>query len=147
MTPEPTDAGMSQSMFKWDTMRDVSPHTLPFKEPIQGSMLEVELTCGQKINVFRAHDGLFYFCHGLTFGGKDAPGGAISPFAGQSVQTILQIYYVLVSPESETRLWGTSWFWWGPGGQNAPFGYSHRPRPLSSRELSRLPFPAPLEKR
>jgi hypothetical protein len=116
MAPEPADAGMQQSMFNWDTLREVRPHTLPFKESIHGSMLEVELTCGEKVNVVRAHDGLFYFCHGLTFGGKDAPGGAISPFSGQSVQTILQNYYVLVSPESDAVV-GDILVWWGSGDQ------------------------------
>ena len=101
-------------MFKWDTMREVRPHTLPFKEPVQGKVFEVELTSGQKVNVFRAHDGQFYFCHGLTFGGKDAPRGAVSPFSGKAVQIILENHYRLVNPES-AAVAGDILVWRGPG--------------------------------
>ncbi len=59
----------------------------------------MELTGGAKIQVFRADDSQFYFCHGLTFGGKRAPGGAVSPFSGKDVRTILDNYYRLVDPE------------------------------------------------
>jgi hypothetical protein len=67
------EEAMPLSVFKWETLKEVGPHTLPFKEPVSGKVLEVELTSGHKVEVFRADDGLFYFCHGLTFGGKDAP--------------------------------------------------------------------------
>jgi hypothetical protein len=50
-----------EPIFKWETMREVRTDTLPFKEPIQGRIFEVELTRGHKVNVFRADDGRFYF--------------------------------------------------------------------------------------
>jgi hypothetical protein len=114
MEPQPTDPGTQQSKFKWDTMREVRPHTLPFKEPVQGNVFEVELTSGHKVNVFRAHDRQFYFCHGLTFGGKDAPGGAVSPFSGPAVRTILENHYCLVDPET-AAVAGDILVWRGPG--------------------------------
>src|ERR1700688_4510454 len=89
-----------ETIFKWETLREVRTDTLPFKEPVHGRILEVELTRGHKINVFRADDGCFYFCHGLTFGGKEAPAGAISPFSGKDVQPILDDHYELVDPQS-----------------------------------------------
>lgn len=65
-------------------------------------MYEVKLTSGKAIRVWRADDGRQYFCHGLTFGGKDAPGGVISPYTGTPVETILQEHYQLV-PEAEAK--------------------------------------------
>lgn len=103
-------------VFKWDTLREVGPHTLPFKEPVRGTELEVELTSGHKVNGFRADDGQFYFCHGLTFGGKDAPGGPVSPFSGQDVRTILEHHYRPVIPESDAVA-GDILVWSGPSGE------------------------------
>src|SRR6266540_346112 len=97
-------------------MREVGPHTLPYKEPVSGKMIEVELTSGHKVNVFRADDGEFYFCHGLTFGGKDAPGGAVSPFSGEDVRTILENHYERVDPEV-AAVAGDILVWRGPGGE------------------------------
>src|SRR5687768_17101732 len=81
-------------------MKDVGPHTLPYREPVHGTIFEVELTSGAKVHVFRADDGRMYFCHGLTFGGKDAPGGLVSAFSGGDVRTILDNHYRPVLPES-----------------------------------------------
>jgi hypothetical protein len=89
---------------------------LPFKEPVLGKTFEVELTSGPKVKVFRADDGQFYFCHGLTFGGKEAPGGAVSPFSGQDVRTILDNHFRLVDPES-AAIPGDIMVWKGPGGE------------------------------
>jgi hypothetical protein len=97
-------------------MREVGPHTLPFKEPVRGKIFEVELTSGRKVTVFRAEDAQFYFCHGLTFGGKEAPGGAVSPFSGKDVRTILDNHYRLVDPES-TAVAADILVWWGPTGE------------------------------
>jgi hypothetical protein len=97
-------------------MREVERHTLPFKEPIQGKLFEVELISGHTINVFRADDGQFYFCHGLTFGSKEAPGGAVSPFSGKDVQTILDNHYRPVAPES-SAVAGDIVIWRGPSGE------------------------------
>src|SRR5438270_12963916 len=97
---EPADASERAPIFRWETMREVGPHTLPFKEPVQGKIFRVALTSGHPVNVFRADDGLFYFCHGLTFGGKEAPGGAVSPFSGTDVQVIVKNFYQLVDPEA-----------------------------------------------
>jgi hypothetical protein len=65
-------------------------------------MYEVELTSGPRVRVWRAGDAQHYFCHGLTFGGKEAPGGPISPFSGKAVETILQRHYHSV-PEPEAK--------------------------------------------
>jgi len=89
------------SLFKWEALRDVQRHTLEYREPINGKLCEVEIISGIKVQVFRADDGRFYFCHGLTFGGKDAPGGAVSPFSGKGVRLILANHYRLVGHESE----------------------------------------------
>jgi hypothetical protein len=89
-------------IFNWDTIKEVGSLTLPYEQPVHGKILEVELTSGHTIRVFRADDGQFYFCHGLTFGSKVAPGGAVSPFTGKDVQTILANHYRLVVPESDS---------------------------------------------
>jgi hypothetical protein len=87
-------------LFKWDTLRELEPHTLPYREPIAGKLFEVELARGSKVKVFRADDREFYFCHGLTFGGEGAPGGPVSPFSGKDVLTILDSHFRLIDPES-----------------------------------------------
>ncbi len=97
----PADAAEHESIFKWETMRAVGPRLLPYEPPVPGQVLEVELTSGPKVRVFRGDDGQFYFCHGLTFGGKQAPGGAVSPFSGKDVWTILDHHYRLIDPESD----------------------------------------------
>jgi hypothetical protein len=66
----------------------------------RSKVFEVELTSNAKIHVFRVADGQFFFCHGLTFGGKHAPGGAVSPFSGKDVRTILANHYQVVDPEA-----------------------------------------------
>jgi hypothetical protein len=106
----------STTIFKWETLREVAAHVLRFKDPIQGWNLEVELTSGPTINVFRAHDREFYFCHGLTFGGKEAPGGIVSPFSGKDVSVILDNHYNIVSPRSSS-LKGDILVWTGPNGE------------------------------
>jgi hypothetical protein len=83
----------SMSIFRWDTIKELGPHDLFFRSPVQGMECEIELTSGTKILVWRADDGQQYFCHGLTFGGVQAPGGAISPFSGWSVEAILRNHY------------------------------------------------------
>jgi hypothetical protein len=97
----PADVSAQESLFKWETMREVGADTLSYEQPVPGKVVEVELTSGPVIRVFRADDGRFYFCHGLTFGGKQAPGGAVSPYSGKDVGTILDNYYLLVVPESD----------------------------------------------
>jgi hypothetical protein len=81
-------------------------------------MLDVELTSGQKIRVFRAIDCVAYFCHGLTFGGKEAPGGAVSPFSGKDVTTILDNHYLPVKPMSKAQV-GDILVWKGLGGDSS----------------------------
>lgn len=71
----------------------VGPYDLRYAVAVPGKMYEVELTSGPTVRVWRADDGQQYFCHGLTFGGKEAPGGPVSPFGGQPVETILQQHY------------------------------------------------------
>jgi hypothetical protein len=96
----PADASPQESLFKWETMREVGPETLAYEQPVRGKVFEVELTSGPRVQVFRAEGDRFYFCHGLTFGGKQAPSGAMSPFSGKDVRTILDNHYRLVTPES-----------------------------------------------
>ncbi len=74
---------------------------LHYEPPVRGMVFEVELTSGVKVRAFRADDGEFYFCHGLTFGGNRAPGGAVSVFSGKDVRLILDNHYQLVDPESD----------------------------------------------
>jgi hypothetical protein len=69
------------SIFRWETLRKVGTDVLPFLVPVPGFVMEVELISGRRVSVFQAEDGRFYFCHGLSFGGKDAPGGPISPYS------------------------------------------------------------------
>jgi hypothetical protein len=88
---------MTPALFRWETLRIIEPCELRFREPVRGVTLEVELVTRNTVRVFRADDGEFYFCHGLTFGGKDAPGGAISPFSGAAVATILDEMFVAVA--------------------------------------------------
>jgi hypothetical protein len=76
-------------IFKWETLREVGPYDLRYAVPVPGKLYEVELTSGPGVQVWRASDGQQYFCHGLTFGGKEAPGGPISPFSGRPVETIM----------------------------------------------------------
>jgi hypothetical protein len=99
VTESPSERA-DESIFKWDTMRELAAHSLPFKEPVTGRVFEVELTSGHQVRVFRADDGSFYFCHGLTFGGHAAPGGPVSPFSGKDVQIILDHHYQAIDPES-----------------------------------------------
>jgi hypothetical protein len=89
-------------LFKWETLREVSADTRRLRDrEILGSAWEVELISGETIRVWRAEDGREYYCHGLTFGGKEAPGGAASPY-GNQVPTILHAHYELV-PEAQAK--------------------------------------------
>jgi hypothetical protein len=98
---KPTEAA-DRPIFKWDTMREVGQETLRYQAgAIPGKVYEVDLTSGQTVTVWRSDDGQHFFCHGLTFGGKEAPGGAISPY-GKEVPTILRGHYQPV-PESQAR--------------------------------------------
>lgn len=92
--------GEGEPLFRWDTLKEVEPYELNYKPRIRGTMFEVELTSGEKVSVWRSDEGPHYFCHGLTFGGKDAPGGPISPFTGVPVETILRHHFELI-PEAE----------------------------------------------
>jgi hypothetical protein len=97
----PTEAE-DRPIFKWDTLREVGQETLRYQAgAIPGKVYEVDLTSGQTVTVWRSDDGQHYFCHGLTFGGKEVPGGAVSPY-GQEVPTILRGHYQPV-PESQAR--------------------------------------------
>jgi hypothetical protein len=96
---KPAEA-QEEPIFKWDTLREIGRETLPYQAgAIAGKVYEVELTSGPVVTVWRSDDGQQYFCHGLTFGGKEAPGGVISPY-GKEVPTILRGHYDLV-PESQ----------------------------------------------
>ena len=80
MSHEPAEMSEHQSIFKWNTIQDIAPHELHFQgRPVPGMMLAIDLTSDEMVHVWRADDRQQFFCHGLTFGGKDAPGGALSP--------------------------------------------------------------------
>jgi hypothetical protein len=84
-------------------MNELGPDDLQHQgQPVPGKMYEIELTSGKTIQVWRSMDGKEYFCHGLTFGGKEAPGGAVSPYTGKPVETILHEQYQMI-PEAQTR--------------------------------------------
>lgn len=85
--------------FRWGSLRTIQKHDLNTRPAVPGMMLEVELTSGETIRVWRGDDGQSYFCHGLTFGGKDSPGGPISPYTGPPVETILARFFAEVIPE------------------------------------------------
>src|SRR5438105_4225786 len=51
---DPTDTAKPGSLFKWETVTTIGPHTLNYEQPVSGSKLTVELTCGRTIEVFRA---------------------------------------------------------------------------------------------
>lgn len=97
---DPTSIPPAGSIFRWETLREIERDVLPFEEPVSGFKMEVELISGTRIKVFRAEDGRFYFCHGLSFGGTDAPHGAISPYSGKAVNTILAELFAQVTPET-----------------------------------------------
>jgi hypothetical protein len=104
-----------EPLFKWETLREIRPYTLPYRTPVPGRTCEVELTSGAKVRVWRGDDRQSYFCHGLTFGGKEAPGGPISPFSGQDVVIIVQNHYRRVDPESDGAA-GDILVWQAPDG-------------------------------
>src|SRR6202051_4125530 len=103
-------------LFRWETLLEGGPHVLAYARPVPGMVMTVDLTSGTAIRVFRADDGQFYFCHGLTFGGKEAPGGPVSPFSGKDVRTILDNHYRLVELESSAAA-GDILVWIGPAGE------------------------------
>jgi hypothetical protein len=85
--------GEESTIFKWHTLKELSARDFKYRGGVvTGKVLEVELTSGRNVRVWRAENGSDYFCHGLTFGGKDAPSGPVSPF-GDYVPVILQGHY------------------------------------------------------
>jgi hypothetical protein len=101
-------------IFKWDTLREAGPDTRRFEQgTVPGKACEVELTSGLRIRVWRADDGRQYFCHGLTFGGKEAPIGAVSPY-GIEAPAILHSFYDLVGVEAQAKA-GDILVWRGAG--------------------------------
>jgi hypothetical protein len=110
---------MPASIFKWETMKEIGPHELQHQgKSVPGTRCEVQLTSGNKVQVWRSADGKQYFCHGLTFGGKESPAGVISPYTGQSVETILQEHYQMI-PEGQARV-GDILVWWGLAPETTP---------------------------
>jgi hypothetical protein len=115
---KPAEAAPGEPLFKWETLKELGPHTLNYKTPIPGRSYQIELTTGHTVQVWRGEDCQMYFCHGLTFGGKDAPGGPVSPFSGSDVATILLHHYRTVDPESGAMA-GDVLVWRAPDG-NTP---------------------------
>jgi len=86
---------------KWFTAKRVSKEKVyPWKKqgrktygPV-GDNYEVKTDAGNSIIVWKPHRNQAehhrYWCHGLTFGGKRAPGGPFSPYTGPSVQQIIK---------------------------------------------------------
>jgi hypothetical protein len=100
---EPAEGAPGEPLFKWETLEESGQHTLSYKTPIPGRSYRIDLTSGHTVQVWRGEDCQTYFCHGLTFGGKAAPGGPVSPFSGPGVATILLHHYRAVDPESAAR--------------------------------------------
>jgi hypothetical protein len=95
-------ASKGESVFKWDTMLEVGPYELKYTErTVPGRTFEVVIGSGEKVRVWRADDGQEYFCHGLTFGGKEAPGGVASPLSDH-IPTILRGHFNAI-PEIQAR--------------------------------------------
>lgn len=91
-----------EPIFQWETLKEVGPHELRYQTlTVPGKIFEVDLASGAKVRVWRADNGQEYFCHGLTFGGKKTPGGAVSPF-GDHVPIILREHYQSI-PESQAK--------------------------------------------
>src|SRR4051812_29216865 len=89
-------------MFKWDAMQEIGPQALKYQDrTVSGKVFEIELSSGEKVRVWRADNGEDYFCHGLTFGGKEAPGGIISPLSDH-VPKILREQYQEISSADAT---------------------------------------------
>lgn len=103
-------------LFCWDSLEDISPHVLNYDPPIPGKMCKIKLVSGHEIYAWRGDDCQTYFCHGLTFGGKEAPGGPISPFSGDDVMLILQHHYERVEPKS-SAVPGDILVWETPDGE------------------------------
>jgi hypothetical protein len=119
MSHKPADMSEHQSIFKWNTVLEIAPHELHFQGmPVPGMMISIELTSDVTVHVWRADDRRQYFCHGLTFGGKDAPGGALSPYTGDPVDTILRQHFEFIG-ESESRP-GDILVWLGVGPETTP---------------------------
>jgi hypothetical protein len=98
-----TEGAGQESIFNWASLREVGTDTLDDQgQSVPGKACEIELTSGKTVRVWRSDDGRQYFCHGLTFGGKGAPGGAVSPYTGVSVETILQEHYQPI-PEGQAE--------------------------------------------
>lgn len=90
-------------IFRWESLRMGGRADMrPKGQLVTGRTGEVELTTGGVIEVWRSEDGKEYFCHGLTFGGKSAPGGPVSPYSGVPVERIIHAFFDMVV-EAETR--------------------------------------------
>jgi hypothetical protein len=99
---KPADASEHEPIFLWGTLKEVGPQELKYQDrTVPGKIFEVELTSGANVHVWCADNGEEYFCHGLTFRGKEAPGGVISPL-GDHVPTILRGHYESI-PEAQAR--------------------------------------------
>jgi hypothetical protein len=111
--PEP------EALFRWDTLTVIGPHDLLYQgQPVPGMTCEITLSSDRTITVWRAGDGKQYFCHGLTFGGKEAPGGVLSPYTGIPVETILEEHYQMI-PEADAQP-GDILVWRGPAPETTP---------------------------
>lgn len=96
----------------------IGPYNFRYARIVAGWLCEIELVAGVTIRVWRSADGAEYFCHGLTFGGKDAPGGCISPFTGVPVETILAVHYDLI--EARLAQPGDAVVWRAPPPRTTP---------------------------
>lgn len=68
---EPIDTSEPEPLFKWETMKEVGPHALHYQDrAVPGKIVEVQLTSGDQVRVWRADNGQEYFCHGLKTMGE-----------------------------------------------------------------------------
>jgi hypothetical protein len=116
---KPADGYEQRPIFRWDSLKKIGPHEIQYQgNPVPGKAYDIELTGGKTVRVWQSDDGRQYFCHGLTFGGKAAPGGIISPYTGAPVETILQEHFQMI-PEDQSHA-GDILVWHGIAPQTTP---------------------------
>jgi len=108
------------SLFRWGTIKETGTQYIQHQGvSYPGKVLEVGIVSGSVILAWRADDLQQYFCHGLTFGGKAALGGPISPFTGWSVEAILADCFFRITDEADAQT-GDILVWIGLAPESTP---------------------------
>jgi hypothetical protein len=110
---------VNEPLFEWETLQEAGRLDLQYQgKTVPGKVYDIQLTSGPVVRVWRSEDCQQYFCHGLTFGGKQAPGGPVSPFTGKSVETLLEWHYDIIAEEQARP--GDILVWRGPTPETTP---------------------------